>query len=92
MVCQQDLNRYNELLEHRADLFNINIIFEIMSHDDVDQIADKRLLEIANVVKDCYLKDDADYSLAHIVDGILLNYHDIKEQELGPREILRKYM
>jgi len=92
MICKQDLARYNELVELRANIFNINIIHEIMENDDVDQIKDEKLIDIANLVRDCYLKDDADYSLSHIVEAVLTNYRDIKEAEMSPREILKKYM
>lgn len=93
MVTKKDLEDYRKIIaDETIDLFNINIIFEILSNDDVDHISDNRLLAVANIVRDCYLKDQAGYQLSEIVNAVLLNFKDIQDQDLSPREILIKYL
>ena len=92
MITKKHLKQYQSCILLGYDIFNINIIYEIMSNDDVDHIKDNRLLAIANLVKECYLKDDWDYPLSQIVNAVLLNYKDITEQNLSPREILKRYI
>lgn len=92
MITKEDLATYRELNQTKINLFNINILLEIYSNDDVDHIADEKLLSVANIVKDCCLKDEAGYSLGEIVNAVLLNYKDIKEQDLSPREILARFI
>lgn len=91
-ITKTDLENYRNIDKKGYDIFNIGILHELMCNDDVDHIEDERLLDVANVVKDCYLKDEAGYSLGEIVNAVLLNYKDIKEQDLSPREILAKFI
>lgn len=92
MITKEDLATYRELNQTKINLFNINILLEIHSFSDVDHITDEKLLSVANIVKDCYLKDEAGYYLGEIVNAVLLNYKDIKEQDLSPREILARFI
>lgn len=94
MITKEDLVWYQELQKSKdlSRLLHIDIIDEIMNNDDVDQIQDEKLLYVANIVKECYLKDEAGYKLGEIVEAVLLNCKDIKEGNYSPREILIKFM
>ena len=93
MITKKDLEDYRKIeADKTINLFNINIIFEILSNNDVDHISDDLLLAIASIVRDCHLKDQAGYQLSEIVNAVLLNFKDIQDQDLSPREILIKYL
>lgn len=91
-ITKTDLENYRNIDKKGYNIFNIGILHEIMSNDDVDHIEDERLLGVANVVYQCWLKDDDNFTLSQIVNAVLLNYKDIKEQDLSPREILARFI
>jgi hypothetical protein len=88
---EKDFTNYKLVSTAGMNIFNMSIIDEIMNHPDVDHIDPVKVVNIGSIVRDMVLKEDH-VSIGEAVDAVLLNYKDIIDNDLGAREIIRKYL
>lgn len=91
-ITRDDFKNFYQINKEGIDIFKVFMVAELLSNDDVSYLSDDTQLDIANIVYDCYLKDESNLQLYEIIEAVVENYKDIKEHTIGPRDILRKFI
>lgn len=90
-MTEKDLEDYRFVTEQKISIFNLMIIDEVMCVEGYKAKTEKDFLFIADTVAECVLKSDEipTYQIAQVVYD---NFLEIRENNYGPREILRRYI